>query len=831
MKKSTSSYRKNYTAAEKEEYYQKKTEELNNMMEQINTGVQEVMQTEKYKAFLRFSSAFTNYSFNNTMLISLQKPDASYVAGYTTWSKLNRQVKKGSKGISIFAPIQVKTNQVLEYDKEITDNDGKPLFNEDGTAMTETVEKPIKRLAFKAQSVFDITQTDGEPIPSLVTELQGENIEEKDVILRSVEKCTNAPISFADITTGSKGFYTISTHTITIKTGMSDLQTIKTALHEGAHALLHSNDETSALSIRATTNEREMQAESVAFMAASKLGLDTSEYSFPYIATWSDGKPIEHMKKHMEQIHAAASKLIDTITEELVQFRKQELEQELSYPVELKFETYDDNDTLISETSFSVHNTYLKETYDISDTSLATISEAFENSDDIRQVYEEALLSDKILSENTQLFSEGYGELIKSVQKNLETTLEYVENAEKNTLYPDEHDISTILKNVGYSSSIARLLEVAQEKSKTILEVANVPEELAEIYHGLTAIKPNTFETFASGEPIEFPGYVKSELISGITACKSVLNSETFKNYICNSNESTYISSNISPEDIKKYNLPMVTVEFSEHSYFENDRTYTFAEANRIFDSLDHDVNLTKKQFSEISGGEAYFPYYKTSFIINYTDNNGEQGEYRGRYDIGDGDGSLLRHIADTAKSSIQLFTEQVECEKRKPHPDEDSIKEYTEIIEDCKKKIYIFVPYLETALQLEDAISVRDSAAINRDKMLEKMYAELEDVTMIEQENKELVLSSDWKMFKAGTPQSEIFEFFDKNYSKGIGLLDEQLQFIEPSIEPEPVKVPEKLEKDQIQKVVSLKELAARAKARSNATISNSTNFPKKII
>lgn len=318
-------YRKEFTAEERAAYNEKKQAEMESMIKRIDEGVKAVFESKQYKEYLKFASKFTNYSANNTILISLQKPDATLVAAYGKWKQLGRQVEKGEKGISIFAPVPYNTDQVIVSERPAKDEFGNQLYNDDGTEKTETVEDPLKGIAYKQVYVFDVSQTSGKELPSPVTELSGDiDPAKKEAVFAALKKVTGIDIEFKDIQGDAKGYYSAAKNQIVIKSGMSDAQTLKTAFHETAHNLLH-DPEKKIVTAKSPRNEKEVQAESVAFIVAEKFGIDTSEYSFPYIASWSDGKQLEQLKRSLQEIQEAAKKISAEIESELLKMQKRDL--------------------------------------------------------------------------------------------------------------------------------------------------------------------------------------------------------------------------------------------------------------------------------------------------------------------------------------------------------------------------------------------------------------------------------------------------------------------------------------------------------------------------
>jgi len=317
--------RKEYTPEERAAYNAQKQAEMDEMIRRIDEGVKAVFQSEKYKEYLKFASKFTDYSARNTLLINLQRPDATLVAAYGKWKQLGRQVERGQTGIEILAPVAYKTNQILETERPAVDEFGNQLYNPDGTEKMETVEKPMTGHAFKKVYVFDVSQTSGKELPEPVTELTGDiDSARKEAVFAALKKVTDIDIEFKDIKGGAKGYYSATNNEIVIKSGMSDAQTLKTAFHEAAHNLLH-DPAKDIVTNKSPRNEKEVQAESVAFMVAERFGIDTSEYSFPYIASWSDGKQLEQLKSALQEIQEAAKKISSAIESELLKLQKRNL--------------------------------------------------------------------------------------------------------------------------------------------------------------------------------------------------------------------------------------------------------------------------------------------------------------------------------------------------------------------------------------------------------------------------------------------------------------------------------------------------------------------------
>ena len=300
---------------------EKPTEKLKEVTDRLEQGITELFDSERYREYLRVMSKFHNYSFNNTLLIAMQKPDASLVAGFSAWkNNFGRNMIKGQKGIKIIAPSPYKVKQEM---KKIDPHTQQPIIGKDGKPVTE--EKEITIPAYKVVSVFDVSQTEGKELPDIaVDELTGD-VERYRDFFAALEKTSPVPIGFEQIPGSSHGYYHLEDKRIAIQEGMSELQTLKTAIHEIAHAKLHDID------LNAPENEqqprvdrrtREVEAESVAYTVCQHYGLDTSDYSFGYVAGWSSGRELSELKNSLETIRSAAAEIINSIDETLAELSK-----------------------------------------------------------------------------------------------------------------------------------------------------------------------------------------------------------------------------------------------------------------------------------------------------------------------------------------------------------------------------------------------------------------------------------------------------------------------------------------------------------------------------
>ena len=332
---------------------EKPAEKLKEITDRLEQGITELFDSERYKEYLRVMSKFHNYSFNNTLLIAMQKPDASLVAGFSAWkNNFGRNVMKGQKGIKIIAPSPFKIKQEME---KIDPHTQKPVIGKDGKPVTE--EKEITIPAYKVVSVFDVSQTEGRELPDIaVDELTGDVDRYKD-FFAALEKTSPVPIGFEKIEGGAHGYYHLEDKRIAIDEGMSELQTLKTAIHEIAHAKLHDIDLNAPKDEqpRVDRRTREVEAESVAYTVCQHYGLDTSDYSFGYVAGWSSGRELSELKSSLETVRSAAAEIINSIDGHIAELQKgQEQTQdaprekaampEYIYKIEANPRTTGDND-------------------------------------------------------------------------------------------------------------------------------------------------------------------------------------------------------------------------------------------------------------------------------------------------------------------------------------------------------------------------------------------------------------------------------------------------------------------------------------------------------
>ena len=305
--------------------FTKSKDKVKEITDKLENGIKELFEGEKFKEYLDTMSKFHNYSFNNTMLIAMQKPDATLVAGFNSWkNKFERSVNKGEKGIQIFAPAPYKIKK--EQTKLDPDTD-LPVLGNDGKPIKEEVEVTIP--AFKVVSVFDVSQTSGKELPTLGADELSGDVKDYEKFFNAVRESSPVPIKFAEIDGTAKGFYHHEDKSITIKENMSEVQTIKTAIHEIAHAKLHDrNLKKSDIEKPKDRSTEEVEAESIAYTVCQHFGIDTSDYSFAYVASWGTGKDTPELKASLETIRSTASELITSISDKYLGLEKDKTQEQ-----------------------------------------------------------------------------------------------------------------------------------------------------------------------------------------------------------------------------------------------------------------------------------------------------------------------------------------------------------------------------------------------------------------------------------------------------------------------------------------------------------------------
>ena len=285
--------------------------ELDDMMGKIEQGVVDCFDSEQFRKLTEVMGKMPHYSVNNQILIMLQNPEATLCNSFSGWKKVGRHVNAGEKGLRIMAPAPYQ----MEKEQEKTDANGKVILDKDGEPVKETVKVTVN--AFKPVSTFDVAQTSGDPLPQIgVDELLG-TVEGYEAIMQAIKDVSPVPVGFEDIASGAKGYFHLADNRIAIQEGMSEVQTVKTALHEVAHAKYHNMEAMKANGEEKSKNQKEIEAEGIAMVCAAHYGIDTSDYSLGYLTGYSSGKEVPELKAALQTIRQGACEIIDAIDEKV----------------------------------------------------------------------------------------------------------------------------------------------------------------------------------------------------------------------------------------------------------------------------------------------------------------------------------------------------------------------------------------------------------------------------------------------------------------------------------------------------------------------------------
>ena len=663
---------------------QNSAERMKEITDRLETGIQELFESERYKAYLTSMAKFHSYSFNNTLLIAMQ--GGQLVAGYNKWrDDFHRNVKKGEKAIKILAPAPFKAKKEVQK----LDAQGRPVMGKDGKPVTEVQE--IQVPAFKIVSVFDVSQTEGEPLPSIgVEELTG-SVERYGEFFKALEQTSPVPIGFEDIPGGSHGYYHLTEKRIAIQEGMSELQTLKTAIHEIAHSKLHAIDpEAPAIeqADRPDSRTREVQAESVAYAVCQHYGLDTSDYSFGYVAGWSSGKDLKELKASLETIRATAHELITTIDGHLAQLQKErqaQQEQPQAAPLEQAAEQSDPDSVfskLPPEQQQEMTDSVKAMLQTLIDADLKSTVEVSQGTKEAAQAQGFTIAGDGTL-EQAKAPQEAAYRLESSDYLYIQTS----ETGYDYTLYgPDYKELDGgQLDNPGLSLAEAgkEILAIHELPAGTMepltgdrlddfleaTEQANaIPQPQA--WNGIDGLlngKPFMPEASpadraaalielaeknaprlgseerqlivayaeAVGDNDKVIGLINRLCEQGYELQKGQMDSfvkSEIESEIAVANAQRQIAQNPAAE-------PVVTILWSESPHLKDGQQMPLHEAEAVFKELDS----ARRHEQEQPGYTGHW-YDKTKFRIDFT-MQGQPDSYEGRQDFGDGDGSLIQHI------------------------------------------------------------------------------------------------------------------------------------------------------------------------------------------
>ena len=663
---------------------QNSAERMKEITDRLETGIQELFESERYKAYLTTMSKFHSYSFNNTLLIAMQ--GGQLVAGYNKWrDDFHRNVKKGEKAIKILAPAPFKAKKEVQK----LDAQGRPVMGKDGKPVTEVQE--IQVPAFKIVSVFDVSQTEGEPLPSIgVEELTG-SVERYGEFFKALEQTSPVPIGFEDIPGGSHGYYHLTEKRIAIQEGMSELQTLKTAIHEIAHSKLHAIDpEAPAIeqADRPDSRTREVQAESVAYAVCQHYGLDTSDYSFGYVAGWSSGKDLKELKASLETIRATAHELITTIDGHLAQLQKErqaQQEQPQAAPLEQAAEQPDPDSVfskLPPEQQQEMTASVKAMLQTLIDADLKSTGEVSQGTKEAAQVQGFTIAGDGTLEQakapqeaayrlesgeylyiqtsetgyDYTLYGPDYKELDGGQLDNPDLSLA---EAGKEILAIHERPAGTIEPLTG--DGLDDFLEATEQANaipqpqawngidgllngKPFMPEASPADRAAALIElaeknapRLGSEERQLIVAYAEvvGDNDKVIGLINRLCEQGYELQKGQMDSfvkSEIESEIAVANAKRQIAQNPAAE-------PVVTILWSESPHLKDGQQMPLHEAEAVFKELDS----ARRHEREQPGYTGHW-YDKTKFRIDFT-MQGQPDSYEGRQDFGDGDGSLIQHI------------------------------------------------------------------------------------------------------------------------------------------------------------------------------------------
>ena len=660
---------------------QNSAERMKEITDRLETGTQELFESERYKAYLTTMSKFHSYSFNNTLLIAMQ--GGQLVAGYNKWrDDFHRNVKKGEKAIKILAPAPFKAKKEVQK----LDAQGRPVMGKDGKPVTEVQE--IQVPAFKIVSVFDVSQTEGEPLPSIgVEELTG-SVERYGEFFKALEQTSPVPIGFEDIPGGSHGYYHLTEKRIAIQEGMSELQTLKTAIHEIAHSKLHAIDpEAPAIeqADRPDSRTREVQAESVAYAVCQHYGLDTSDYSFGYVAGWSSGKDLKELKVSLETIRATAHELITTIDGHLAQLQKErqtQQEQPQAAPLEQAAEQPDPDSVfskLSPEQQQEMTDSVKAMLQTLIDADLKSTGEVSQGTKEAAQAQGFTIAGDGTLEQaeapqeaayhlengdylyiqtsetgyDYTLYGPDYKELDGGQLDNSDLTLAEagkeilaIHELPAGAMEPLTGDrLDGFLEATEQANAISQpqawngidgllngkpfMPEASPaDRAAALIELAekNAPRLGSEERQLIVAYAE------AVGDNDKVIGLINRLCEQGYELQKGQMDSfvkSEIESEIAVANAQRQIAQNPAAE-------PVVTILWSESPHLKDGQQMPLHEAEAVFKELDSARRHEREQ-------PGYW-YDKTKFRIDFT-MQGQPDSYEGRQDFGDGDGSLIQHI------------------------------------------------------------------------------------------------------------------------------------------------------------------------------------------
>ena len=659
-------------------------EYMKEITDRLENGIQELMDSDRYQSYLTAMSKFHGYSFRNTMLIHMQKPDASLVAGLTKWqSEFERTRKKGERGLKILAP---KPYTARKQVPKLDPATGKPITGPDGKPVTEEQEVTVP--SFVVVSVYDISQTEGKEVPDITVNILDGNVDRYDDFLSALKQSTPYSFALEEINTGANGYCNYTDRHIGIKEGMGQLQTVETSIHEVTHARLYEKNRKLPDKKQPDQATREVQAESVAFAVCQYFGLDTSGFSFGYIADWGTGRDMKELKASLETIRATANELINEIEyhfAELQKQREQETEQEAPAPetiYRVRANPYKDGP----------ENGYLLQAYLPQENGRAKLGDVLYTGtmgkckEFMGQLVSGELTPEQVKAQNEKapepepptftIYQLKRDDGLRAYQfepyERLQAGGLSVDPANYEQVYSAPLEPGMTLETIyqkfnldhpadftGHSLSVSDVVVLHQAGEDTAhycdsFGFQDVPEFLQErqavqeqeaVYRiGDNYLHIQTCEsgfdytlydrTFQPGDggQLDNPALTFEAAKDGIAALHGM---------------SGLPCEPVTPADFEKmqevYNQqPTVTVNFSENGELKQGDVLPYGLAERTFERLDREARAER---DDPDRGR----YYKTDFTVTYM-MEGQLYEYNGRQDFGDGDGPLSDHIRGHAE-------------------------------------------------------------------------------------------------------------------------------------------------------------------------------------
>lgn len=651
-------------------------EYMKEITDRLETGIQELMDSDRYKSYLTAMSKFHGYSFRNTMLIHMQKPDASLVAGLTKWqSEFERTRKRGERGLKILAP---KPYTARKRVPKLDPATGQPITGPDGKPVTEEQEVTVPN--FIVVSVYDISQTEGKEVPDVTMNVLDGDVDRYDDFLSALKQSTPYSFALEEINNGSNGYCNYGNRHIGIKEGMGQLQTVETSIHEVTHARLYEKNRKLPDKKQPDQATREVQAESVAFAVCQYFGLDTSGFSFGYIADWGTGRDMKELKASLETIRATANELINEIEfhfAELQKQREQTNQQEAPTPEQVKAQNEKAPEP--EQPTFTIYQlkrgeelrAYRFEPYERLQAAGLSVDPA-----NYEQIYTAPLEPGMTLGDIDVKFN---------LNHPADFTGHSLSVSDVVVLHQDGKDTAHYYDSIGFQDVPEFLQErEAVQEQEAVYQIGDNYLSIQTCESGYDyTLYDRTFQPGDGGQ-LDNPALTFEAAKDEIAALHGM------SGLPCES---------VTPADFEKmqetYNQqPSVTINFSENGELEQGDVLPYGLAERTFERLDREARAER---DDPDKGR----YYKTDFTVTYM-MEGQLYEYSGRQDFGDGDGPLSDHIRGHAEHYRNNPQYQAYLASKGIQKEENESYDFT---------LNHFVPYLKLHANLSEMERTAKSA------------------------------------------------------------------------------------------------------------------------